>query len=95
MLFEVSAEMDAIDRRRERVRELFGKIEEALESEKENCWTPYFKKLVRLFRDCIELDRDVLRLYTMLREGRLSTFDLRDVAEDIVKLENECERFIF
>ena len=72
--------MEAIDRRRERVRSLFGKIEEGLESEKENCKPAYFKKLVRLFRKCIELDRDVLRLYTMLREGRLSTFDLRDVA---------------
>ena len=87
--------MDAIDRRRERVRELFARIEDALESEKENCCTPHFKKLVRLFRKCVELDRDILRLYTMLREGRLSTFDLRDVAEDIVKLENECNCFIF
>ena len=87
--------MEAIDRRRERVRGLFTRIEDALESEKENCKSSYFKKLVRLFRKCVELDRDVLRLYTMLREGRLSTFDLRDVAEDIVKLQNDCKHFIF
>ena len=74
---------------------MFARIEGVLESEKENCCTPYFKDLVKLFRRCIELEQDILRLYTMLREGRLSTLDLRDVAEDIVKFENECERLIF
>ena len=86
--------MEAIDRRHRRVKCLFQKIEEALEAEKENCGTRHFSRIVELLRNCIKLYRDVSRLHSLFREGRLTLVDLRIVAEDLTDLKEKCNRLL-
>lgn len=84
--------MNSLDSRRNRCVQLLERVEEALESEKENRHTPLFKAVLDLYRDVISFSRNIGNLYEVHRKGRLEVVDLHDLAREIVHLEGVYTR---